>query len=297
MIYNVDVQGTQARARYGNHRIGFTIFGNLEPAPGLNIDDLKEYNYDYLFKNDSARVGLAYTIASPGYAPAKYHSYYSAFASLLTKGGTRWYIQGGFTTVFPTFPSEMRRFESTTGGVIGMEKEIIKRKIAWKNNIELRYYGSMFNVFHSSPGNPYRDSAHNEYEMYANTTGEFLYPLRKFDTPFSQWAVFTEYAYCNVLAVSAAGSFRYHASPRCSLFADYDINMIDAVLNKYFTATDGRRSFFVYPFFKTGLQYHPVPEVSVAAFLTNRSMNLDIHYPTHYLHRKTFIGIEIHCKI
>lgn len=295
LIYNVDVQGTQARIRYGHHRIGFTIYGNLESSIGLNIDDLKDYSYEYLFRNDSARVGVSLTTAAPGFAPVRYHSYYSVFASLLTSRNTRWYMQGGFTNVFTNFPSERRRIPNTTGGVIGMEKKWHRKNIDWVNTLELRYYGSMVNLLHYQPGSFYRDSASNEIEMYANTTGEFLYPIRKFDTPFSQWAMFTEYVFRNVTAVSAVGKFQYHLSSKCSVLLDYDINLINAALEKTFAPKN--TSFFIYPFFKTGLQYHPIPELRVAAFLTNKSMNLDLQYPTHYLHKKPFVGLEIYCKI
>lgn len=296
MIYNLDVQGTQARVRYRNHRIGFTIYGDLMTSIGLGIDDLKEFTYEHLLKNDSARFGVSMTIANPPYAPVKYHSYFSAFGSLLTKNGMRLYLQGGFTTTFDNFPRKRRRLSTTTGAVAGVEHQLMRGKLSWKNNVEVRYYGSLFNMFHSQPGTPYRDSARNEYEMYANTTGEYLYPLRKFDTPFSQWAVFTEYFNHNVFGISATGTFQYAVNKKLGLLLDYDVNMINAVLDKELSPYDVR-SVFIYPFFKTGLQYHPVPEVTVGAYLTNKSMNLDVYYPTHYLHRKPFVGLEIHCKI
>ncbi|HEX7846226.1 MAG TPA: hypothetical protein VF476_10545, partial [Chitinophagaceae bacterium] len=141
--------------------------------------------------------------------------------------------------------------------------------------------------------------AANEIEMYANTTGKYLYPLRKFDTPFSQWAVFTEYSGYNLWALSCTGQLEYSLDKKFSLMLDYDLNAITAKLDKGFGINPGeeRRSSFIYPFFKSGFRYSPIREFYFSVYVTNKAMNLDIGYPTLYLAKKPFVGVELNCRL
>lgn len=298
MIYNLDVQGTQIRLRNKNTRFGFTIYGDLYNAIGLNIDDLKEFSLEQLARNDSVRFGVSLTLAAPPYAPAKYHSYFSAFGSASFSKSIRIYSQLGFLPVYKNTYFD-QNFLTQIAFVVGVEKDIRGKRISLANRTELRYYGQNFNLLHSDPLFRYRDPASNKYEMYANTVGRFLYPLRKFDTPFSQWAVFTEYVGCNVWALTSSGDVSYMFANNLSLRLDYDLNAIRAVIDKIYSTDPGesRLSFFVYPYFKTSFQYFLLKEANVAIFVTNKSMSLDLSYPTHYLNRNPFVGIEFYCKI
>lgn len=298
MMYNLDVQGMQLRLRYRNSRVGLSIYGDLYGAIGLRIDDYTEFSFEQLSRNDSSRYGLSLTLAAPPDDRDKYHSYFSVYGSISFDNRLRIYSQLGYIPVYHNsfFPAAFNR---QLGWVAGIEKTAAPGRFIFQNKTELRYYGQTFNIFHFDPKFRYRDSASNQYEMYANTVGKFLYPLRKFDTPFSQWMVYTEYSGCNIWSLSSTGQIGYWLSKKFLVQADYDLNAIRAVVDKiYFIGPDEKRnSFFIYPFFKSSFEYAFLKEAYVSIFITNKSMNLDLSYPTHYLHNKPFVGIEFYCSI
>jgi hypothetical protein len=133
--------------------------------------------------------------------------------------------------------------------------------------------------------------------MYNNTIGKYLYPIRKFDTPFSQWSVFTDYLGYNVFGASVTGNIAYKTSKKFSFHVDYDINGIYAKRDKIFDDPSPRISSFIYPFFKTAIRYYPTKEGYISFFVANRTMNLDLGYPTQYLLRKPFAAVEFHIDI
>jgi hypothetical protein len=299
MIYNIDLQGSQLKLRHRNSRFTFTIYGDLYNAIGLGADDLSSISYEYLFKGDSARVGISWVAAPPPYAPLKYHSYYNLFGRVKAKKGISVYGQFSFTPFVRDIFEGLQQFHQRIALVAGLDFKIEKKHLHFNNRVETRYYGASYNLFHHDAKLIYRDSANTPEKMYGNTVGAYLYPLRKFDTPFSQWAVFTEYGGHNLGAATVAGELNYNQFKKLGLGFAYDINAIWARLDEAFAAEPDqkRSSFFVYPFFKAAIYYRPLYECSFSLFVTNRSMNLDISYPTSYLNKKPFFGAELYIKI
>ena len=291
MIYNTDLQGTKLALRYKNSQVAFRIYGDLYNAIGLNIDDLIAYSYTHFFNKDSAAIGFSYVLAKPPYALAKNYTYYNVFGHLRTTNGPGYYAQFSFTNGFANSFPEFKGLRRQVAGLIGMTIQSIRSKVAIHAKAEIRYYGQTWNYFHNDGGLRYRKPVANYYETYDNTVGKYLYPLRKFNTPFSQWGVFTEYERFNLLAATLMGDISYKACTRISFQLDYDINSIDARLDKSII-NPIRRSGFVYPIFKMAARYCPVDGVYVAFFVSNKTMNLDTGYPTQYLMKKPFAGIE-----
>jgi hypothetical protein len=140
----------------------------------------------------------------------------------------------------------------------------------------------------------YRQPAANSYETYANTVGDYLYPLRKFNTPFSQWAVYTEYIYHSICSLNLRGSMVKPLNKKLLLSLQYDLNYIRAKDNfDNLNPAPKLLSNFIYPFFTAGLSYKVIEEVEASFLLTNQSMNLDINYPTHYLLSHPTLGIAL----
>lgn len=293
MIYNVDLQGTKLETRYKNSELALAIYGDLSNAIGLGIDDLYTLSYTHHLKNDSAAIGASFSRAAPPGAPFKYHSYYGLFGHLKI-GDFKLYGQlGGLVQSFSDFDF-LKGFWRKFAGLLGVEHDKQWKKVSIKNRLELRYYGIAYNIFHQEHNLRYRDSAHDYFEMYNNTRGNFLYPLRKFNTPFSQWAVFTEYLSYNVFGASLTGNAEYRISRRLSCYTDYDINGIYASLDKVFSNPEDPVSAFIYPFYKVGIRYFPVENIYAGIFIGNKTMNLDLGYPTQYLLKRPYIGIEFH---
>lgn len=145
-----------------------------------------------------------------------------------------------------------------------------------------RYYGGLFNAGYRNDDASFRQ----EYEEggsgtrgaatlgYANTIGPHLYSLRQLDYPFSQWAVFTEYQDLkDVTGWTLFGQGRWRFYDRFFLDGTFDLNLIvpeglDAELYSFFSLTAG---------------YEPYSGITAELGVTNRTMNLDKHYPTYHL--------------
>jgi hypothetical protein len=129
--------------------------------------------------------------------------------------------------------------------------------------------------------------------MYANTVGKYLYPLRKFDTEFSQWAVYTEYWGYNVASANVTGNIKYQPLKKFGAFLDCDLNYIYGDKADLYSNRIYGTSSWVYPFFNAGIFYTPVEDMQVKGSCANKGMNLDLHYPTHYLLRKPCFELSL----
>jgi hypothetical protein len=298
MIYNIDLTGTQVRLRYKNTQLAFTVYGDLVNAIGLNIDDLNSVSCERYLKNDSAKLGISWVTVPPPSAQIRYHSYLNVFGNVHYSNGWQLFAQLSFHPLNAGAFDGFFGLSKQIGMVAGIQKEYRQKRLWVSNRTELRYYGLTYNFSHYDRELRYRDSAHDEWGMYANTTGKYLYPLRKFETPFSQWAVFTEYVGYNVFVATTVGECKYELLNKLNTGLNYDINAIFARLGKVFTNPGEKRtSFFVYPFFKAWVRYCPLKEFYFSFFISNKTMNLDVSYPTHYLLKKPFGGIELFCRL
>jgi hypothetical protein len=206
------------------------------------------------------------------------------------------YFQIGYRPMNDTYSSYKinNGIDKKLAAVIGYEKSYAKKRFSIKNIIEARYYGAIFNEANFDFGVRYREPARNEYELYANTVGKFLYPLRKYDTPFSQWAVYTEYEGNSVFAVNMRGKINEELSKKVVINLAYDLNYINAKNNLLFPfVRQSLASSFFYPFFTAAINYKIIEDVEASVMLTNQSMNLDLSYPTLYLLSKPKLGIRL----
>jgi hypothetical protein len=295
MVYNIDVQGSQFRLRHRNSRLAFTIYGDMSNAIGLGVDDFQSISYEHLFHHDSTRVGASWVIAAPADGIAKYYTYFNLFGRITNRRSLSMYAQFSYSRFNKNIFTGLRKFYKEFAAVAGIEHKASFKRFTVSNRAEARYYGAGYNLFHYDAGLRYRNPASNAIDMYANTVGQYLYPLRKFDTPFSQWAVFTEYIGHNVGGVLINGDLNYGLHPKLSIQCSYDFNALWSGLDEIFTGNprEKRTSFFIYPFFKTAIAYSPLKECHFSVFVTNRSMNLDVSYPTVYLNKRLFFGGEL----
>ena len=108
------------------------------------------------------------------------------------------------------------------------------------------------------------------------------------ERPYSQWAVYTQYQdlkRVNGYTVHMRGSL-----PVLSVFAlraDLDFNWI--------TVENGPEVF--YPFYQLDVAWTPSPTTALTLGLTNRGMNLDIHYPTYYYCRGSVMALGLRWNI
>jgi len=199
------------------------------------------------------------------------------------------YAQLGYRNTDKSQPKFEKGLVNQIAFVIGLKTKHETKKVIWTDVTEFRYYGKSFNARHFVNNVLYRELLSSR-PLYANTIGEYLYPLRKFETPFGQWAVFTEYQGSNVTSVSSSGLVSYQFSKKIAADLDYDLNLIMATKD---TAYPNAKIDFFYPFFSFGIYYKPIRKFKAGLLVTNKGMNLDISYPTFYLYRRPYFGIKM----
>lgn len=294
MIYNIDVQGIQVSAGFKNVEVQYTLYGDLSNGIGLAIDDLNACSIRYAAPDKKGFVGFSWVIARPPFSPLK--NFYSlSLSGKKVWGSTSIYAQAGYRPFELRGSSIQKNVLQQAAAVAGITTQGEGKRFSYQAAAELRRYGWQFNFFYLGPGLRYRKPAADAYELYANTVGNYLYPLRKFSTPFSQWAVFTEYSGCNINAVSLRGKLAYKFSKKTETRLDYDVNFIQSKLHDIFYLPPGesRTGSFLYPFFEWALTYLPAGNFKASLFLSNKSMNLDATYPTHYLLAKPTMGVSV----
>jgi len=165
--------------------------------------------------------------------------------------------------------------------VLGTKFKFKRKKLSATSAINIRFYGKVFNIGHRNPDIAYRDTTQNT--LYANTVGENLYPLDYYYSNFDQWAVHTEYQNMNVFNINLTSKIKYELTRLHSLQLDLDITSIYAENQPAFT----------YAFYELGFAYHLNKKIDATIFVTNKGMNLDVHYPTFYSYKNPYVGIKV----
>ncbi|HEV8079265.1 MAG TPA: hypothetical protein VGP43_01030 [Chitinophagaceae bacterium] len=292
MVYNIDVQGFQLKYRFKKWVLGYTVYGDLYGGIGLNIDDLYSFLLKKNFSDDKNYIGLSLVTAKPPFYKHFDNRIINLFGRKTFKSSAL-YAQLGIRIIDRENFVFIRNLRKQAGLVAGYSIKKKSKYFEFTSQAEARYYGYVFNISHADFSLRYRKPAKDIYEMYANTVGEYLYPLRKFETLFSQWAVFTEYGGYNLGGISVAGNSIYMYSKKLNISIDYDINYITARFDDLFSDPVPKKSSFLYPFFTLNFIYKPAENTNVTIFFTNKTMNLDIHYPTHYFLSRPCIGLKV----
>ncbi len=299
-IYNVDAQGFQLKIHRKKYTFSYTIYGDFYGGIGLNVDDIDALSITKkMGKNDNSFLGLSLNYNSKVLEGYRNNLLFNMFGHK-NLNNAKAYFQIGYRPNKDGFASFRisNDISKKMAALIGITNEYKRKGFSILNTIEARYYGGIFNQGNYDYKLRYREPARDVYEMYGNTVGKFLYPLRKFDTPFSQWAVYTEYEGDNVFSINFRGKLQQTFNKKIDANLDYDLNYIAAERNlKFPFSTQSEPSLFFYPFFTAGIFYKIIDEVSTGLILSNKSMNLDLPYPTHYLLSKPRFGISLIANI
>ncbi len=295
-IYNIDAQGYKLDIERKKWLFQYTIYGDFYNGIGLNIDDINAFALKKeIGKGETAEIGVSINFNTPPFQKIKNN--YSINLFTHKKFTTaKVYTQIAYRPENSNYGYYRlsNAFNQKLSALAGVEFKYKLRGFESANVFEARYYGAIFNENHHDFRLRYRQPAANYYETYANTVGDYLYPLRKFNTPFSQWAVYTEYINHSIFSLNLRGSMAKPLNKKMSINLQYDINYISAKNN--FANPNPQinvLSNFIYPFFTASLTYKVIEEVGASLLITNQSMNLDIGYPTHYLLSNPRLGIAL----
>lgn len=165
--------------------------------------------------------------------------------------------------------------------ILGTKMEVKYKKLSVTSAANIRFYGKVFNIGHMNRTVTYRDTTKNE--LYANTVGNNLYPIDYYSSRFNQWAVSTEYQNRDILNVDFTAKATYTITPKYALVADVDFTRIYAE----------NLPAFSYVFYDLGFTYSFSQNIYSSIFVTNKGMNLDVHYPTFYLYKHPYLGLKV----
>ncbi len=273
MFYNIDVQGSSYSVQWRNIRFEYQKIGDAEFGNGLGINDADHFIFSFRDIEILPDIFLS------------------------THGSMYWYLPGSFrfddiygATVGLAIGSQDHRFYSEFGKryeadgrnfglLVGGESRWVTNLFSLKGRFEYRSYDAEFNEGYRNDWVYYRDP---KKTLYKNMIGPYLYPLRLFHRPFSQWAVFTEYQSHDVGGLTLQLQSTLKLPLDLALKIDLDINRIHA----------SGTSPFWYPFYEVGLAWQPSSNALLMVSATNKAMNLDKHYPTFYLYSSSVVQMS-----
>lgn len=290
IIENIDVQGSHFYLGYGKLRLEYTKIGDLLNQIGLNINDLDDFSLywrDQELFSPRWRLDLALSrtfidpfFTSTDITDALYGNHVSFAASVTFDSTQRVYAQAArrFSKRDEHSHGELMAF------VLGLNSRIESGPLRAAATLEWRRYGALFNSGYYNRNVYFREETGGNYN---NTQGDNVYPLEAFDRGFSQWAVYTELR--NEAVVEA---FILRSDIRLNFYRDFyaglqlDLNFIDNDIA-------GPAN---YTFQTWTLGWEPRPGNSLQMGLTNKTMNLDKHYPTFYEFAQGF-ALELRANI
>jgi len=288
-IYNVDIQGAVVALRYKRWSYRFTSITDLSQHVGIGVQEV--FGNDFVL-NDiplgnkyGLDVGAGWDYIPVGFGatlPVIPHIQVSARhknrdLQFYSEIGCRMQPESSFLGIrIPSPPLRQK-----LAGVIGLRiQNQTSGRWRYRQQLALKYYGKIYNDD--------RYSVSERYASSANTfTGEYLYPLRNAYRPFDQWAVYTEYYTTNVAAVSWQSQNKYAINSKFNLMANVEAVGILA----------GRLDPFLYFFYECGLTYEPVKGLEAMVYLSNKVMNLDVHYQTFYQARRPLFSYGLRKRL
>jgi hypothetical protein len=289
LLYNLDTEGLTLDATVAKWSFGYSLFGDLYHGIGLNIDDFHSLRVNRtLGRNGKTKVGASLNMIAPPLAKRSDHLIWNVFANRNLNIGSI-FLQVGYRNVNRSDTNFVKGIKEQLGVVAGVK---IKKKVSrWQlnNQLEIRFYGKSFNSDRWSQELRYRDLSVSP--IYGNTIGKHLYPLRKYETPFSQWAVFTEYQGSNIAGINWLGDIQYPVTPKFELGLEYDLMLL--LTDRESANVPVKNDSFLYSFFTLNLLYTPWSDFEAGIILTNKGMNLDVGYPTLYQFKSPFLGIRL----
>jgi len=287
-IYNVDAQGANVALTYRHLELGFTSITDLSQHVGIGIGEVYGYNAALtqlpLNENYSWSVGGAIDLLLGGTEatlPNLPHLYLNVDHKQKRQG---FYAELGYRFKTRTTSGGILLPESTpsekVAGVIGFYAgRLVHPKWRFRQRVELKYFGLVYNQGRTSFGNKYTST--NSF------LGDYLYPLRNAYRPFDQWAVYTEYAGQNVAALSWYSQNKWRLSSKFQFMANLEtIGLLTS-----------EESPFLYYFYESGLVFEPARGVEALVYLSNKVMNSDVHYQTFYQSKRPLFSFGLRKRL
>lgn len=284
LIQNTNFQGGKANVKWNSLSFNVNYIGDLYNGIGLRIDELFDVGIhkELAFQKSKTTLGIGlYDLVMVQYRQK--HNFIPHISVRHESRAFSFYSESAYRFMdidqLSTNPNSPKlTIKDKLSFLAGAE---YKNKMkGMHSKIEFRYYGRGFNFAFINDVD-YRDE--NLGDIYSNTIGKQLYPLRSYQHHFNQWNVYTEYQGKSVYGINLFHEQKIKLHKFFSINLLFDGNIILAQDEKP----------FFYPFFETSLDYSPSKLITLSALTTNRGMNLDLHYPSLYLYKYPYIGFKV----
>lgn len=277
---NIDVQGLNIKLKQKNWWLSYSLIGDLSRHIGLNIGEVYSVKVGYNKRRDNGyqiELGgsLDQFVLNTKSAPLK--NVLALFGNV-RKNQVNYFAEVAYK-IQPL--ADTLNFYSSTGGVFGFECMESRKKVKWHLKLKARYYGISFNDDFINRAVRYRDLS--PPTLNSNFVGDYLYPLINTYRDFDQWSVYTEYQ--NDQVISASFLLKVERKLYQNLFykIDFEANLI---ASKF-------QSSGLYTFYSTGFKYRMPGEIFFELYISNKVMNLDVHYQTFYQAQQPIFGFSI----
>jgi len=311
-FYNIDAEALYYVLSYDGFTFEHFHIADLLYSVGLNIDDAVANSFYYTTHKgrhgEIWRFGIGYDvndIVYGGYAPSgtsiqvlynsakEYRNFYDMYAALIPDSSSRIYAQ------FSNLNGDALMIARTNAMVLGAKKETHSKDFNIFCKGEIRYYGSTFKSNFNEDVVYYRNTTTGAVATtgpaYGNSIGPNLYPLRNYQAPFSQFAVFTEEQF---IPYSVGGATLYldgelRIYKKLFFKANLDINYMTWFSPNATASQITNSASFTYPFYTIGIDFQPAKNIHMFAGVTNKGMNLDNTYQTFYLLRDPYVFFSV----
>lgn len=277
-LYNLDILGNVVNLKYKSWNFELVGIGDLHRNIGLNIYDAL-FSSIYQIKdvgNNKIKYGFTHGFLSTG-LPFDYHNF-DLNAAYFNTDKFRIYAQGSIRQS-SLFIHKNAPIESLFAGVIGFKFNNKWNKQELFTRLEARYFGDFYNSLLINQDVYYRERA----DHYGNTVGEQLYPLYRYDRPHGQWALYTMYYGQKLWAGSFELNYMYSILSYLKLRINLDMHLL----------IPQRLNVFSYGLYEIGAQIQLPQNYQIFMGLSNKGMNLDIHFPTHYVYLEPVLQIKL----
>ncbi|MCG8701615.1 MAG: hypothetical protein MI922_26420 [Bacteroidales bacterium] len=294
-IYNLDVQGWHLKAKWKNMFLEYNQVGDASFHVGLNLGELYEISlgYEHQYDEDKAiQAGILgqlneYKILDEDTLllhlfefnqlreDVAYYNNFGVWFNFEFSKNSELYFQYELRT----FPYE--NIVENSAFNLGYRYSYKGAKTELTFNPEFRYYGWVYNFIHRNADYRYRKINDNidSTNLYANTTGRYIYPLMNFNRPFSQWAVYTDYQYQDIAGIELKADIQR------KLANNFFINLkgVSCTLIKEYKYNNKKT--FTYYFYSAEIVYSMDNIFEFRAGISNKQMNLDKQFQTFYMRK------------
>lgn len=280
-VYNVDIQAMIVRMKYEDWQFQIVHLPDHSRGIGVALEELFSFNLSRFFEDHKINFAFELNSNSPyqdplssTLLPNQYYTHLSLDYEYQLEDIGKFYAQIGARKFDTNFNQEAIAF------LVGADLELQKEDLSIQLRPELRYYAKNYNLGYYNPTALFRDNSISTH--YGNTVGRYLYPLKNYDYPYSQWAVFTEYQNQNVLG------YGLNVELDKKLWNNFGVRFLADFLG--IRADESNHQTFLYTW---NIYYEPTDDLYIRTMVTNKVMNLDAHFQTFYQLKHPALGLEL----